>query len=81
MRWYCLAFLAGAVLAWPAAGQNVVRSAGADRVAVTLYRDPGRPAEQAIDLDWPEGFALVTETRRITLPAGAQPPPPAEPAK
>ena len=27
-------------------------------------------AAQAIDPDWPEGFALVTETRRITLPAG-----------
>ena len=58
------------MLAWPAAGQNLVNSAGADRVAVTLYRDPARPAAQAIDPDWPEGFALVTETRRITLPAG-----------
>lgn len=70
MRRHCLAILVGAVLAWPAAAQNVVTSGGPDRVAVTLYRDPGRAAAQAVDIDWPEGFALVTETRRITLPAG-----------
>jgi len=65
-----LGVLLCAILAWPAAAQTIVTSAGPDRVAVTLYRDPGRPAAQAVDLDWPEGFALVTETRRITLPAG-----------
>ena len=56
--------------ALPAAAQNVVTSARPDRVAVTLYRDPDRPADRAPDLGWPEGFALVTETRQITLPAG-----------
>jgi hypothetical protein len=60
-----------ALAAVPATAQNVVTSAGPERVAVTLYRDPGRPPAQALDLDWLQGFALVTETRTVTLPAGA----------
>jgi hypothetical protein len=46
-------------------------SAGPERVAVTLYRDPGRSVDGALNLDWLGGFALVTETRTVTLPAGA----------
>jgi hypothetical protein len=65
------AFLALALLAAaPAQAQNVVNSAGPDRVAVTLYRDPGRNADDGLNLEWLEGFALVTETRTVTLPAG-----------
>ena len=50
--------------------QTVVSSAGPDRVAVTLYRDPYRNSDQAPTLDWLGGYALISETRRVELPAG-----------
>lgn len=53
-----------------ARGQTV-RSAAPDAVAVTIYRAPDRAADTAMDLAWLEGYALVTETRQIDLPAGA----------
>ena len=51
-----------------AAAQAIVVSPAPDKVAVTVYRDPD--GSGAMDLGWLEGFALVTETRRVTLPAG-----------
>jgi hypothetical protein len=59
--------LAGAV---PARAQTVITSAGPDKVSVTLYRDPNRGAQSAINRSYPQGFALVTETRTVTIPAG-----------
>lgn len=53
-----------------AGGAEVVRSARADRVAVTVYRDPRGGTVGAINLRDPGGFALVTETRRVRLPKG-----------
>ncbi|MEH3158846.1 MAG: hypothetical protein PGN08_07845 [Sphingomonas taxi] len=69
-----LALLAAAVLAVllprPAAAQGrAVVSAKPDHVALTVYRAPyGRGG---IDLRFLNGFALVTETRRIHVPRGA----------
>jgi hypothetical protein len=37
---------------------------------VTLYRDPNRGEDQAMNRDWPQGFAMITETRTVTLPPG-----------
>ena len=51
-----------------AAAQAIVVSPKPDRVAVTVYRDPD--GSGAMELSWLGGFALVTETRRVTLPAG-----------
>ncbi|MBN8806761.1 MAG: hypothetical protein J0I47_00765 [Sphingomonas sp.] len=52
-----------------AAAQPVATSPRADKVALTVYRAPyGRGA---MDLRSLNGFALVTETRRIRLPRGA----------
>ena len=62
--------LALIVVAVPASGQTVVTSAGPDKVSVTLYRDPGREAGEAINRDYPQGYALITETRTVTIPAG-----------
>ena len=64
--------LAGAVpsLEALAAAQAIVTSPRPERVAVTVYRAPERHASQAIDLDWPEGFAMIAETREVRLPAG-----------
>jgi hypothetical protein len=39
-------------------------------VAVTIYRDPDRGPEEPFDLEWLDGYALITETRAIALPAG-----------
>ena len=67
------AVLAALCLPGAAAGQGtpaVVASAMPDRVAVTVYRNPGRPRAAPIDLRYLGGFALVTETRRVRLPRG-----------
>jgi len=65
--------LAGALLlllAAPAgAAPPVVVSPGPEAVAVTVYRNPGRQAE-SLDLDDLRGYALITETRTVRLPAG-----------
>lgn len=57
-------------LAGPASAQAIATSAGPDSVSVTVYRDPDRGSAQRIDLDFPEGYALVTETRTIAIPVG-----------
>jgi hypothetical protein len=46
----------------------VVSSQIAD-VAVTVYRAPNR-GDGGINPNWPQGFAFITETRKVTLPAG-----------
>jgi hypothetical protein len=61
-----LAPLPGAV----AHAQSVVTSPAPDHVEVTVYRAPGRPPGQVLDLEWLNGFALISETRRIDIPAG-----------
>ncbi len=61
------------LLAIPAAAQAepaVVFSAAPDSVAVTLYRDPSRSPSDAIDRNQPSSFALIAETRTVTLPPG-----------
>jgi hypothetical protein len=71
MRWAALAWaLAAAPLA------AVAQAAAADTVAppptdvsVTVYRAPNR-GSGSIDLDRLEGFALISETRTVHLPAG-----------
>jgi hypothetical protein len=71
-----LAILLGfACVAPPVAAQTtvaapaIVDSDRTDSVSVTLYRDPYR-GEGAIRPGWPGGYALITETRTITLPPG-----------
>ena len=52
-----------------AAAAPVIPSPAPDRVAVTLYRDPNR-GSGAIDRNEPASFALISETRTVTLPPG-----------
>lgn len=61
---------ATALLAGPLAAQEVVTSPAPDAVEISLYRDSARAPDDPIDRDWPEGFALVSETRLVTLPPG-----------
>lgn len=48
-----------------------VVSEGPDEVAVTIYRDPGRAGGGGMNLNYLNGFALITETREVSLPVGA----------
>lgn len=56
-------------LAGPA-GAGVVASPGPQAVSVTVYRNPDRGTDEAMNLRWLQGFALITETRTVTLPVG-----------
>lgn len=49
---------------------TVVVSSRIDDVAVTVYRAPNRGAGP-INPNWPQGFAFITETRTVKLPAGS----------
>src|SRR3546814_3836864 len=62
------AFLLG-VSAQSAHAQIETTSSGPDSTSVTVYRDPSR-GEGNINLDWLNGFALITEHLRIAVPAG-----------
>ena len=59
-----------AAVALPARAQTVITSAGPEKVSVTLYRDPNRETGRAINRSYPQGYALITETRTVTIPAG-----------
>ena len=61
--------IAAAALSTQAHAQAVVTSSAPDRVAVTVYRDTSRGL-QPLNLQWLRGYALVSETRRVSLPAG-----------
>jgi hypothetical protein len=63
-------FLLLVLAATPAGAQQAVTSARPDAVSVTVYRAPNRNADEAIELEWLNGYALISETRRITIPAG-----------
>lgn len=52
------------------APSEIVTSSSPDSVAVTIYRDPSRGDAQ-IDSRYPNAFALISETRTVTLPSGA----------
>ena len=67
MRWLFLLLLAlGPAL--PAYAGDVTTSEPND-VAVTIYRDPGRNGG-SLRLDSLGGFAVITETRQVVVPAG-----------
>ena len=61
--------IAALALSAQAHAQSIVTSPAPARVAVTVYRNPGRGMEP-MNLDWLRGYALVSETRRVRLPAG-----------
>ena len=59
-------------LAIPAAAQDrtVVEASEPESLAVTVYRDPNRGIGGTMNTDWPQGFAMISETRTVTLPPG-----------
>ncbi len=53
-----------------APSRAIVEASAPIDLSVTIYRDPDRDPEQEIKRDDPQGFAMVSETRTVTLPAG-----------
>lgn len=53
-----------------AGAQAVVTSTAPAAVAVSIYRAPDRGAAQEMERNFLQGYALVTETRELDLPAG-----------
>jgi len=53
----------------PLAAQTIVTSQEPAAVSLTVYRATGR-GEAPIDKNWPQGYALITETRTVQIPAG-----------
>ncbi len=66
----CPCFWGFLLLATPLHAQTTTTSPAPEAVSVSIYRAPDRGAEEAMNLRYLRGFALVTETRRITIPAG-----------
>lgn len=73
MRGALLLTWVAAMLAPPSAlaqtAPTITVSAKIDDAAVTVYRAPNRGGGP-INPNWPQGFAFITETRTVTLPAG-----------
>jgi hypothetical protein len=59
-----------APVAPPPPGPAVAVSRGPQTTAVTVYRAPLRSADEPLNLKWLNGYALITETRRVIVPAG-----------
>ena len=53
----------------PLAAQRVVVSGEPEAVSLTVYRGQ-KGGDTPISKDWPTGYALITETRTVTIPAG-----------
>ena len=68
MRAHLILALALSSIPALAGAQAIVTSPKADKVAVTVYRAPD--GQGSMDLNWLQGFAMVRETRRVSLPAG-----------
>mgnify|MGYP001259480819 CR=1 FL=1 len=64
------AVLALLTLATPAQAREVVDASVPQGMSVTLYRDPARGTGEAMNRNWPQGFAMISETRTVTLPPG-----------
>ena len=48
----------------------IVDASEPNDLSVTIYRNPDRSVGEELNRDYPEGFAMISETRTVTLPAG-----------
>lgn len=60
----------GVALIAPASAREVVDAAAPSDLSVTIYRDPERAADDLLNRNYPQGLAMISETRRVTLPRG-----------
>jgi hypothetical protein len=59
-----------AILTQPLAAREVVDAAPPSDLSVTIYRDPDRDVDEPLERDYPKGFAMISEVRRVTIPPG-----------
>ena len=59
-------------VASPAVAQQrpAIEASAPTAQAVTIYRDPNRGTGQRMERQNPQGFAMISETRTVTLPPG-----------
>ena len=50
--------------------REIVDASVPEALSVTVYRDPERGPGEEMDRDLPRGFAMISETRSVTLPPG-----------
>ncbi|MEL6238568.1 MAG: hypothetical protein AAFQ90_08245, partial [Pseudomonadota bacterium] len=62
--------LCAACAAPMAQAREVVDASAPSDLSVTIYRDPSRDVGEELERDDPQGFAMISETRTVTLPAG-----------
>ena len=62
--------LALGLLATPLHAQTTTIAPPPEAVSVSIYRAPNRSADEPMNLRYLRGFALVTETRRVTIVEG-----------
>jgi hypothetical protein len=48
----------------------VVDASPPSDLSVTIYRNPDRAADEELEREYPQGLAMISETRRVTLPPG-----------
>ena len=70
MRLPAMSLLGAAVIAAPLWAREVVDAAPPSDLAVTIYRDPDRSVDEPLEAETPRGLAMISETRRVTLPKG-----------
>lgn len=68
--WLLSAVVLTAPLAPAAWAREVVDASAPTDLAVTIYRDPDRDVDEALEAEYPQGLAMISETRRVTLPPG-----------
>jgi hypothetical protein len=59
-----------ATITQPLAAREVIDASPPADLAVTIYRNPDRAADETLEADNPGGLAMISETRRVTLPPG-----------
>ncbi len=77
-QWMLGAAVIAAPFALPLAAQTleqsgdreVVDASAPSDLSVTIYRDPDRAADAPLRRSNPQGMAMISETRRVTLPKG-----------
>lgn len=69
-KWAVLAATLATILAAPLAAREVVEASAPVDLSVTIYRDPDRSPDERLTRAAPGGLALISETRRVTLPPG-----------
>ncbi|WP_379921072.1 DUF4139 domain-containing protein [Erythrobacter sp. R86502] len=70
MRIPAILLLGAMGLTVPTAAREVIDASPPSDLSVTIYRDSERDPDAPLVRDNPRGFALISETRKVTLPAG-----------